>query len=109
MPLKISEILTPMLAAAKKSLGTDWPKVKDYGEPELKRLAQSLVDIARLTATGKANSVQAKALLRIHRNTTMTVMLTIEGMGVIAVENAINAALNAAKTAVNTAAGVAIL
>lgn len=109
MPLKMSEILNPMLAAARKSLGKDWPKVKHYGEPELKRLAQSLIDITRLTAIGKTNSQQAKALLRIHRNTTLTVMLTIEGLGVIAVENAINAALNAAKTAVNTAAGIAIL
>lgn len=109
MALKVSDIVTPMIAAAKKSFGKDWKDVKDYGEPEMKKLAQSLVDITRLAAAGKVNAQQAKALMRIHRNTTMIVMLTIEGLGVIAVENAINAALNAARTAVNTAAGIAVL
>jgi len=109
MALKVGDILTPMLTAAKTSLGKDWPKVKDYGEPEMKKLAQSLVDIAKLTASKKASARQAKALLRIHRNTTMIVMLTIEGLGIIAVENAINAALGAAKKAVNTAVGFSLL
>lgn len=107
--MKVSDILAPMVTAAKDSMGKDWPKVKDYGEPELKKLAQSLVDITKLTTSGKVNTQQAKALLRIHRNTTMIVMLTIEGLGVIAVENAINAALDAARKAVNTAAGIALL
>jgi hypothetical protein len=109
MALKITDILTPMLKAAKKSLGEDWKKVSDYGEPEFKKLAQSLIDISKLTASGKVTVQQAKALMQIHRNTTMIVMLTVEGLGVIAVENAINSALKAAKTAVNTAAGVALL
>lgn len=109
MALKLSDILTPMVTAAKKSMGEDWGKVRDYGEPELKRLALSLIDITKLASAGKVNAQQARALLRIHRNTTEVVMLTIEGLGVIAVENAINSALKAARTAVNTAAGFAIL
>lgn len=56
-----------------------------------------------------ATDLQAQALLQIHRNTTQTVLLTIEGLGVIAVENAINAALSAVATAVNKAAGLALL
>jgi hypothetical protein len=101
--LRVSDILPEMLAAAKDSLGEDWPNVKDYAKIELRKLAQSMVDIAKLAATGKVNGKQAKVLLRIHRNTTMVVMLTVQGLGVITVENAINAALKAVRDTVNGA------
>jgi len=109
MAPKASEILASMTTAARNSLAQDWPKAKDYAESELKRLAQSLADIAGLAASGKVNSQQARSLVQIHKNTTMMVLLTIEGLGIIAVENAINAALAAARDTVNTAAGLKIL
>ena len=109
MAIKLADILTPMLDAATKSLKQDWPKAKDYAKPELKKLAQSLVDITKLAAKGTINKQQAKALFQIHKNTTQMVLLTIEGLGIIAVENAINAALKAAKQTINTAAGIAVI
>lgn len=105
MSFTVAEILKPMMAAAKVSLAQDWGKAEDYAKPEMKRLAESLAAIARLYAAGKVNKRQAKALLRIHGNTTQTVLLTIDGLGVIAVEDAINAALGAARDTVNTAVG----
>ena len=99
--LRVSELLESMMGAARESLSDDWPRARDYAKPELKKLAQSLIDITRLAASGKVNRQQAKALLRIHRNTTLTVMLTVEGLGVIAVENAINAALEAVRDTMN--------
>jgi len=99
--LRVSELLESMMVAARESLAEDWPRGRDYAKPELKRLAQSLIDITRLAATGNVNGQQAKALLRIHKNTTLSVMLTVEGLGVIAVENAINAALSAVRDTVN--------
>jgi hypothetical protein len=109
MSLKASELIPAMTKAAKDSLSRDWPKAKDYAASEMKRLAQSLVDIARLAAQEKINKQQARALLRIHKNTTEMVLLTIEGLGIIAVENAINASLAVVKDAVNNAAGLIIL
>jgi hypothetical protein len=109
MALKVSEVFGPMLAAAKESLSVDWPKVKDFAKPELKQLAQSLVNITRLLANGNVNKQQAKALLQIHKNTTAMVFLAIEGLGIIAVENAINAALKAVGDVVNSAAGIKLL
>jgi len=109
MALKLSDVLSPMLKAAKNSFKDSWPKVKDYARPELKKLAQSMVDITRLVVADKVNKQQAKALFNIHKNTTQMVMLTIEGLGIIAVENAINAALKAVSDVVNTASGIKIL
>lgn len=105
MSFTAAGILKPMVAAAHESLAKDWGKAEDYAKPELKKLATSLADIAKLVAADKVNKRQAKALLNIHRNTTQAVLLTIEGLGVIAVEDAINAALGAARDAVNGAVG----
>ena len=109
MSFTVAEIAGPMLAAAEQSLAKDWGKARDYAKPEMKKLATSLADIAKLVAREKVNRRQAKALLRIHRNTTQTVLLTIEGLGVIAVEDAVNAALGAARDVVNTAVGFRLI
>jgi hypothetical protein len=109
MALDPSQIAASMLKAAKGSLASDWPKARAYAEQEFKRLAQSLVDIGALVAAEAVNEQQARALVQIHRNTTQTVLLTIEGLGIIAVENAINAALDAVRTAVNKGVGLTVL
>jgi len=109
MALKVSDLVSSMVKAAQASLGKDWPKARDFARPEIDRLARTLRDITQLAAAGKVNKQQARALLAIHKNTAQTVLLTIEGLGIIAAENAINAALAAVKEAVNAAAGVAIV
>ena len=107
--LSIKKLVADMLGAVKASLGKDWPKAKDFAKPEFQRLAASLVDIGRLALAGKVNEQQARALLAIHRNTTQIVLLTIEGLGVIAVENAINSALDTIRTTVNRAVKFALV
>lgn len=97
------EILGAMLRAARQSLGRDWGQVRDFATPELKRLAQVLKDISVLATRGKVSQREAKSLLRIHRNTTLTVLLTAKGLGLLAAERAVNAALNAAADVVNAA------
>ncbi len=103
MSLKIGDILAPMVAAAKDSLAGDWPMVRDYAKPEFKQLAQSLVDLTKLADHRKITAAEAKSVLRIHRNTTLMVMLTVEGLGVVAGERAIDAALKAVRDDVNKA------
>ena len=104
MSLKIGELAAAMTGAAKDSLAKDWPKVRDYARPEFKKLAQSVKDIVRLAVEGKVSAAEAKSLLRIHRNTALIVMLTVEGLGVLAAEKAINAALGAVADVINAAA-----
>ena len=103
--MKQSELARAMLAAVKESLGEDWPDAKDWAKPEIQRLARVLVDIGKLVSQEKVTPAEAKALLNIHRNTTQTVMLTMRGMGLIAVENAVNAGIGAIRDIVNTAVG----
>ena len=105
MSVKPSDLWSQMIAAASASLGDDWPKVKRYAESELKRLARTLVDIGKLAASGEISTAEAKALIKIHRNTTLTVLLAAKGMSIIAVEKAVNNALGVVKEAVTGAFG----
>jgi hypothetical protein len=105
----IADLVSSMTEAAKDSLGGDWPKARTYAKPEFARLAQSVVDIGELAATGEISAAEAKALLSIHKNTTRTIFLTVEGLGILAVEKAVNAALGSVKEAVNAAVGVALI
>jgi hypothetical protein len=106
---QVGALVKSMVAAARGSLGQDWSKARAFAEPELDKLARSLIDIGRLAADGEITAEEASALLQIHKNTTRTVMLTVQGLGLLAVENAINAALGAVKDAVNGAIGFALL
>ncbi len=109
MALKTSELVKPMLGAARGKLEEKWPEIKEYAKAEAKKLADTLVMIERLKLQDKITREQAKLLLDIQRNTSRTVILTIEGLGLLAAEAAINAALKAIKDAVNTATGWKLL
>jgi hypothetical protein len=45
----------------------------------------------------------------MQKNSALAVMLTVEGLGLLTVESAINAALGAVRDSVNTAVGFALL
>ena len=99
--LSVPDLARDMLAAVKVSLGKDFSKAKNFARPELQRLARSLADIGKLVVSGKVTKQQARSLVEIHRNTTKMVLLTIEGLGIIAVENALNAAFKVIRDTVN--------
>lgn len=107
--LPIDDLAKAMIGAAKASLGRDWPKARAFAEPELERLARSLVNIGEMAAAGMITKEEAAALLDIHKNTTRMVILTVKGLGLLAAENAINAALAAVKAPLNAAVGIALL
>lgn len=109
MALSASQLGKTILAALKGALTEKWPEIKEYGEAESKKLAQTLVMIEALKVSGKINEEQAALHMEIQKNSSRTVLLTIEGLGVLAVEAAINSALNVVKDAVNTVLGFELL
>ena len=108
MDFDLEAVANGMLSAMSTSLGNSWDKVSDYAEGEAKKLAQSAADLARLRIAGKVSEEQAKLLLGLQANAAKLVFLAIEGMGILAVEAAINAALAVLREAVNRAAGIAV-
>ncbi|ALQ50441.1 hypothetical protein [Nitrosomonas ureae] len=109
MSLDAAQLGKDILSAIKGVLAEKWPDVKDYGEAEAKKLAQTLVMIEALRISGKINEEQAALHLEIQKNATRTVFLTLEGLGILTAEAAINAALNVVKDTVNTAIGFTLL
>ena len=109
MALNVSSLAKTMLASAKGQLDDRWPELKEYADAEARKLAQTLVMIENLKLAGKINKRQAELLLEIQSNTSRTVILTIEGLGLLAAEAAINAALRSIADTVNTAIGWKLL
>ena len=103
MSIDVEALLQGMLVAAKEVLDEDWPDIKEHAETELKGIAEGIALVERLRIQGKITQNQAKALIKMKAKTAEIVLLTIEGLGIIAVEKAINAALKSVKDAVNTA------
>ena len=107
--LDFSSIFNAMLKAAKDSLADKWPAVEELGTSSFKSLAQELIDIEMLRLNNKITDEQARLLLDMNKGTLKIVLLSIEGIGLVAAEEAINAALNAVKNVVNTALGFVLL
>ena len=103
MALNVNKLVKKMFKAFEKSLADNWPEVKDYAEAEAKKMAESLIMIEKLVLTEQINEDQAKLHFQIQKNATRMVLLTIEGLGIIAVEQAINASLSVLKDSVNSA------
>ncbi len=109
MSLNTSQLTQDMLAAFQGVLVKKWPEIKEYAETEAKKMAQSFAMIEVLSVSGKINAEQAALHLEIQKNATRTVFLTLEGLGILAAEAAINAALNVVKESVNTALGFVLI
>ena len=105
MALKASSLVKEMLAAAKGEVSERWPDVKIYAESEAKKLAQTLVMIEKLKVTGQITKKQAEILLDMQRQTSRVVLLTIEGLSLLAAEAAVNAAIKSIRDTVNDAIG----
>jgi hypothetical protein len=109
MALNVSSLAKVMTEAAKGKLQEHWPEVKEFARAEAKKTAETLAMIERLALAGEINVKQAKALLSMQKNSALAVLLTVQGLGLLAVESAINAALGAVKDTVNTALGFVLL
>jgi hypothetical protein len=109
MALDVANLAERMLKASKAVFKGRWSKVRAYAESEFKKLAETLALIERLRASGEISEAEAALQLQIQRNATRTVLLTLKGLGLLTVEDAINAALGVVRKTVNTAVGFALI
>jgi hypothetical protein len=109
MALDIRSLASSMLQTALPILKKSAADVESFAKTEFTKIAQTIVSIQELTAAGSIDQQQAALLLDMQKNASRSVLLALEGLALLAVENAINAALGVAKTAVNTALGFALI
>lgn len=109
MPLDFNQIFAQMVQAASQSLGTKWSPIKDVATSEFKKLSQNIIDIESMKLAGTITEEQAQLQIQLQKNVIKTVMLTEAGLGLLAVESAINAALGVVTGVVNRAIGWQLL
>jgi hypothetical protein len=107
--LDITNLINQMVSASKESLGKDWPAMDGLALSAYQTLAQTLVNIQSLETAGTLIQPKADLLLDMQKNTLQSVLLAEEGLGLLAVQNAINAALKAIAQIVNDAIGFTLL
>ncbi|MCJ7747647.1 MAG: hypothetical protein MUP27_07880 [Desulfobacterales bacterium] len=105
MALNIEDLLSKMLEAAKDDLKKKWPKVAPIAKEQFIGLSRIFVNIENDKMKGAIKEDEAKELMEMHRNAVKGALKTVEGIGAILAESAINAALGAVKSVVNTAIG----
>lgn len=107
--LDAEAVVAKMLEAAGGVLRSKWPAAKDYAETEFRNFANSLLMIQKMKRKKGITPERAKMHVEIQKHAMRTVLLTLEGLGILAVEEAINAALGVVRDAVNKSIGWAIL
>ncbi|MDP4262144.1 MAG: hypothetical protein Q8941_06400 [Bacteroidota bacterium] len=107
--LDFNVLLGNMVNAAKDSLAGNWPAISNLATTSLKTLAHNLIDIEQMRIDGTITPEQANLLVDMQKNALKTVLLSEEGLGLLAAEAAINAVLDAVKTAVNAALGFPLI
>lgn len=109
MAIDAPRLAAQMVAAARAALGDRWPEIEDYARTELRKLADTIAMIERLLAAGRITPEQARLHLEIQKNAGRAVFLTVQGLGVLAAEEALDRALAAVKDAVNAALRLTLL
>jgi hypothetical protein len=111
MALDLDELLDTMATTAAAAFKGTWDGIKGFTLPELRKLAQTFIDIelglkARPPIFTKAS---ADILLRMQLRATQSIIMATTALTLIQIEKAINAILNAIKKMVNRAVGFALV
>ena len=109
MALDFDQLFNAMFQAAAGMLKDSVPDIESFAKTEFQKLAHTLVSIGEQLAGGVINQEQAELLLDMQKNATRAVFTTVEGLGILAAEAAINAALDAVKGIVNSAVKFTLL
>ncbi len=109
MSLDVGTLAQQMLAAALPVLKKDAADAEAFAKTEFTKIAQTIVSLGEQVAAGQINQQQAGLLLDMQTSASRSVLLTLKGLALLAVEQAINAALDVVKAAVNTALGFTLI
>ena len=109
MALDVGTLANQMLGAALPILKKDAQDAESFAKTEFTKIAQTIVSIGEQLTAGIINEDQATLLLDMQTSASRNVLLTLEGLALLAVEEAINAALDVVKNTVNAALGFALL
>ena len=109
MSIDIPSLTSTMIAGVRKAISDRWPVIRAVAEPELRKIAQTIEDASQLYAEGVITADRAAQIVEMQRNTAMSVVRTVEGLGIQTARQALDAAAHAAGAVVNRLLGFKLL
>ena len=109
MSIDIPSLTQTMITGVRNAISDRWPAIRAVAEPELYKIALTIEDVARKYAEGSITADRAAEIVEMQRNTAMSVVRTVEGLGILTAREALDAAAHAAGTAVNHVLGFELL
>ena len=106
--LNLDTILNSMIAAAEGSLKDNWPAISTPAIASLKTLAENIIYVEAMNTGNTISPAQASILIDMQKNAVKTVLLSEEGLGLLAAEAAINAVIDVIRAPVNAVLGWAL-
>ncbi len=99
----ISKVVTDMLQAALPFLSKGGQKASLYATHEFQQYIINLQHIQEMTEDNKITPEEAQFLVEQYKLSMKAVLLAVEGLGAVAVQQAINAAIDVLNKALDTA------
>ena len=109
MAIDTDALTNEMFNAAFGVLKGRAPSISTYVRGECAKIAQTFATIQSGVRAGEISAEEAIVLLDMQKSAARTVLLSAEGLGMLAVEQAINTALDEVKSVVNAALGFALI
>ncbi len=106
--IDINAVLQDCITKAQSDLGTAWNDAKPFAEQSFKQFAEDAEFLANLRLTNQIDDAELKDRFSIQWLAVKNVLLTIEGIGLIAAQNTVNDIIGIVTTAIQTALNVAI-
>ena len=108
-PFDVTALGREMVDAARAALAGRAPAPQAMAEAEVRRLAGALADIGSMLARGEIDPDRAKTLANIHQLTLRSVLRSVEGLSLLATEDAAAAVTRVAAGVVNRLVGFKLL
>ena len=108
MALNVSKLASQMVSAALPFLEKE-SGAESFANTEFLKIAQTINGIDEQLAAGHINQQQASLLLDMQTLASRNVLLTLRGLDLLTVEDAINKALGAIKDIVNKVLGFSLI
>jgi hypothetical protein len=106
--LDIGKVVSDMLQASANALIKGGRQAAEFATHEYAQFIRDIEHIQTMAEEGTITAETAQALVEQHKFSMQAVLLAVEGLSLIAVQNAINAALKVLNDALTAALGAAL-
>ena len=105
--LDVEKVVSVMLGASATALAKGGQKATEYATHEYQGFIADLEHVQAMAEKGTISQAEAQSLVDQHKLSMQAVLVAIEGLSLIAVQEAINAAMRALNDALKDALGSA--